>query len=380
MTARGAAPDVAIIGGGIVGAATAAFLADAGMRVTLFERATIAAAASGRNSGVIQHPFDPVLVALYRESLAAYRALESSSEMFRIPAEPAGLLAVGWDDDLAAGLAAEWAAAYPDTRPDLVAGSALRELEPALAPDVIACRIAIGYPVVPAAATTAFAALAEARGATIRTDSDVGLAVTAGAVDGVAINGRIEPAGAVVVAAGPWSPAIVDPSGSWRPIRGIWGVVADVHLANPPRHVLEEIAIDIEPVDGASPAAGTGVDFSLVTANGASSLGSTFMLTQPDPDQFAAPLLERGARFVPEIGMLPIRGLRACARPLALDGRPLIGPVPGLARAFIAAGNGPWGISTGPATARLVADQVLGGGSELPASLDAARFGPIRAG
>jgi glycine/D-amino acid oxidase-like deaminating enzyme len=381
VTARSAAPDVAIIGGGIVGAATAAFLADAGMRVTLFERATIAAAASGRNSGVIQHPFDPVLVGLYRESLAAYRALEfSSGEMFRMPAQPAGLLAVGWDDDHAAGLAAEWAASYPETRPEVVAGPALHELEPALAPDVVACRIAIGYPVVPAAATKAFAALAEERGATILTETDVGLAVTAGVVDGVVIDGRVEPAGAVVVAAGPWSPAIVDPSGAWRPIRGIWGVIADVQLANPPRHVLEEIAIDIEPAEGTPPAAGTGVDFSLVTSHGASSLGSTFLPSEPDPERFAAPLLERGARFVPEIGTVPIRGLRACARPLALDGRPLIGPVPGLARAFIAAGNGPWGISTGPATARLIADQVLGRGSRLPASLDPARFGPVRAG
>ena len=75
MTGRHPAPDVAIVGGGIIGAASAAFLAAAGARVTLYERSEIAAAASGRNSGVIQHPFDPVLVALYRESLALYREL-----------------------------------------------------------------------------------------------------------------------------------------------------------------------------------------------------------------------------------------------------------------------------------------------------------------
>ena len=43
------APDVAIAGGGIVGTALAALLAEAGASVRLYEREAIAAAASGRN-------------------------------------------------------------------------------------------------------------------------------------------------------------------------------------------------------------------------------------------------------------------------------------------------------------------------------------------
>ena len=39
--------DVAIIGGGIVGCAAAAFLAEAGARVDLYEREEVASAASG---------------------------------------------------------------------------------------------------------------------------------------------------------------------------------------------------------------------------------------------------------------------------------------------------------------------------------------------
>jgi glycine/D-amino acid oxidase-like deaminating enzyme len=39
----------------------------------------------------------------------------------------------------------------------------------------------------------------------------------------------------------------------------------------------------------------------------------------------------------------------------------------------VAAGHGPWGISTGPATGRLVADALLGR-AELPAALAASRF------
>ena len=69
------APDVAIVGGGIVGATLALELAGRGLRVVLHERAAVAAGASGRNSGVVWHPTDPVLEALYLETLRRYRAL-----------------------------------------------------------------------------------------------------------------------------------------------------------------------------------------------------------------------------------------------------------------------------------------------------------------
>ena len=62
--------DVVVVGGGIVGVAAAAFLAEAGATVTLVERDGLASGASGANSGIVQHPFDPVLAALYRETSA----------------------------------------------------------------------------------------------------------------------------------------------------------------------------------------------------------------------------------------------------------------------------------------------------------------------
>ena len=114
-----------------------------------------------------------------------------------------------------------------------------------------------------------------------------------------------------------------------------------------------------------------------MTAAGRSSLGSTFLDREPDPDAWVPRLVAHGRRFVPALGEASLGPVRACARPLAADGRPLLGAVPGLPGAFIAAGHGPWGISTGPGSARLVVEAILGHAPAIPAELDVARFGAI---
>jgi D-hydroxyproline dehydrogenase subunit beta len=379
-------PDVVVVGGGIVGAATAAFLADAGAGVVLIEREAIAAGASGRNSGVVQQPLDPVLGALYRDSLGLYRELAAESQgAFTIGVEPAGLMYATLDRDVAARLADDLAAADPLLEARLVEGAAMRELEPALAPGVAACRLPIGFPVEPGSATRAYAAIAERRGVKVVLGAAASVVLHGGRAVGASVDGRVIQAGSVVVAAGPWTPPLVDPTGTWRPIRPLWGVIVDLELERPPRHVLEEAAIDatIEPGDAARSALlddEPRVSFSLVTANGRSALGSTFLDDEPDATSFVLRLVARGARFVPEIGRSPVLSVRCCARPLSHDGRPLIGRVPWIDRLFVAAGHGPWGISTGPGSARLVADLVLGRLVAPPAALDAARFGgPVTA-
>ena len=70
--------------------------------------------------------------------------------------------------------------------------------------------------------------------------------------------------------------------------------------------------------------------------------------------------------------------VRACARPLSADGRPLLGRAPGRDDLYVAAGHGPWGISLGPASARLVADLVLGRATAPLAAFDPARFAARR--
>jgi glycine/D-amino acid oxidase-like deaminating enzyme len=372
-------PDVAVIGGGIVGTATASFLAAAGARVTLYELAGIAAGASGRNSGVVQQPLDAELASLHQETLACFRELGAAVDGgFALPPEPAGLLYVGHDGAAVRAEAEAIRAAQPRLEPEVVDGQALRALEPALAPGLFACRISTGYPIAPAAATRAFAGRARSLGARIVTGSSVEITIDGDRAIGVRAAGITEPAGSVVVAAGPWTPALVDPTGAWRPIRRSWGVVVSVGLVAPPRHVLERAGIGTEPgVAGSTDdeAGDAGVEFSLVTADGSSSVGSTFVETEPEPTAWAPAILRSGARFVPAIGSAPVLGYRSCARPLSGDGRPLVGPVPWLRNAYVAAGHGPWGISTGPASARQIADAVLGRAVTIPPVFDPGRFG-----
>jgi glycine/D-amino acid oxidase-like deaminating enzyme len=389
-TERVSAPDVIIIGGGIVGTAAAAFLAESGARVVLYERAGLASGASGANSGVVQHPFDPVLVPLHDETVTLYLALSEADAGFRLPDEPAGLLYVSRDRATVRRLADSVADSFPALRPEVLDGAALQALEPALAPELAACRVQMGYPIPPSASTYAYATLAERRGAIIRLGREATPEIDSGRVVGVRVAGSFKPASAVLVACGPWSSELVDPSGRWRPIQAQWGVVVETELATPPRHVLEEAQIDevlgagdppSHERDQPAPSAATTTDaamnpqFSLVPAGAVSTVGSTFLEREPDPASWIVPLLVRASSFVPGLADAPIRGVRACARPQTLDGRPLIGSVPGLAGLYVCAGHGPWGISTGPASARLVADLMLGRDAMVSPLLEAERFG-----
>jgi D-hydroxyproline dehydrogenase subunit beta len=360
--------DVAVIGGGIAGCAAAAFLAEGGATVALYEREAIAAGASGRNSGVVQHPMDPVLAPLYEASLELYASLGHG---FELPAEPAGTMLVSGDAAaLAAGFEAA-AARFTDLAPEWLEGPALQQAEPALGPDVYAYRLHTGRPVPPAAATRAWGERARFAGARIIVGADARLARRDGRVHGVQVDGRLEPSGAVVAAAGPWTRDALGAAAGWRPVGPLWGVVAQLTLPAPPRHTLEEAGVEALTAPGGGPSS----LFSIVTAGGVSGVGSTFTAGEPDPAAIAPRLLERGARYVPALADARIEHVRACARPMSADGRPLLGTVPGVDGLYLVTGHGPWGMTLGPASARLVAAAVLGGADRIPPELAAGRFG-----
>ena len=386
-------PDVIVVGGGIVGTSAAAFLAGAGARVLLVERDGLAAGASGANAGAIWHPVDPVLVGLYRASLPLYRELAAASNVFRVDERPVGLLELSGSEADVRAEAEAYAAFYPELAPIVLDPAAVRATEPGAADGLWGCLIDLGYPIAPASGTYAFATLAESRGGVIRAGRAATLALDGDTVTGVSVDGELVPCGTVVAAAGPWTPGLLAPTGFVAPIRPLWGVVVEVEATVPIRHIVEEIdeataaatrAIAsgrrgdaVEPPPAGSPPETPSVEHAhcgIVPTPGVTSAGSTTLAFEPDPAAWIEPILLRASRFLPTLLAAPIRGVRCCPRPLSADGRPLIGRVPGARGLVIAAGHGPWGISTGPASGQLAADLALGGSPTIASELDPARF------
>ncbi|HET6505325.1 MAG TPA: FAD-dependent oxidoreductase [Baekduia sp.] len=358
------APDVAVVGAGIAGCAVAALLAERGAAVAIFERDDVAAAASGRNSGLLQQPLAADLAALHAPSLDLYRETGLA-----LPDDPTGLLFVsdepGGEQALAAALAEE----LPGCAVSALDEAALRQLEPALAPGLVGCLAATGHPVRPASATRAFAERARRAGTSLARGCEVRPVVREGRAVGVVDRaGVVSPAGAVVVAAGPWSARLVDPTGRWAPLLARWGATVELALAAPPRLPIEEAGV------AAGTSGGDALAFSMVTSDGATVLGSSFGAEEPGPP-VAEAVRRHGERFVHGVMDAAVVETRACIRPMSIDGRPILGPVSGVEGLHVLTGHGPWGLSIGPATAALVATALLGGAA-IDASLAAARFGP----
>jgi glycine oxidase len=325
-----------------------------------------------------------VLAPLFHDSLDRYLRLAAEVDgSFRLEAEPAGLLLLNADADAARAQADNLRAAAPELRAEFVDADAVARAEPSLAPGFAACRLETGHPVPPAAATEAWARVARERGVGLQVGTPARPRLDRDRVAGVELaDGRTVMADRVLVAAGPWTPELVDPAGSRPPITRTWGVTVQVRLgADAPRHVVEQDEVDAvnRPARALERAAAAGEDvepeslFSIASAAGISTLGSTFLPVEPDPDAVAALLLRRGASHLPALAGAEVVEVRRCARPQSADGRPFIGRL-GPEGMYVCAGHGPWGISTGPGSAALAVEAIASGSDDaIPAELRAER-------
>ena len=171
MSARAPAPDVAIVGGGIVGTALAAELAGRGVgvravRATRDRRGRLGTQlrrglVSGRPRPRRAVPRDPRALprARRRGPVGAPGRGAGARLPPRRPARPGSSPSAGTRRRLRAQAAAI-AAGNPDFRAAYVGPDDLRRLEPGLADGLAGVRLDIGFPVAPAAACRAFAALA----------------------------------------------------------------------------------------------------------------------------------------------------------------------------------------------------------------------------
>lgn len=382
----------------MVGAACALELAARGASVTLVERDHLAAHASGRNQGLWVLPDDDVNVPMARASLAAYRSFAPDAPLdVGLDDEPVGTVVVALDAREAreAEELVTRARHHGIVVDDISGPADIRDTEPGLTRNVAsAWLVHDGHRLDPGALTVAMALAAASRGAEIRHHLPArALAVRAGTVRGVVTDeGTIE-AATTVVAAGPWSSALLDPVGVHLPIVGARGWLARIEPARP--DLLEHLVVAAGPhaalrdVDGEHPRLPTAGE---LIADGTApsvigsllhphrdgrtiTVGSTrqaWVTPEPPEERIVEQLLEIAVGLVPAVADASVHSAWWGVRPLTPDERPMIGAVrEGL---HVATGHGSEGVILGAGTAQLVAAQLAGE----PAPFDPAIYEPLR--
>lgn len=351
-------PDVAIVGGGVIGGAIALELARRGLAVTLLESGRIGRGASRAAAGVLAPDYgahdNPRLAALAADSLALWpdwaEALERESGV-GLNYRRDGLLHV-WVDPSAPGLPPDLATEPPPPEVGERIGPAeVRKLEPSLTGPIAGGVLARSDAHVdnPRLAP-ALARAAGDRGVRVRTGTPVvELLIESNRCLGVRAAGgeRIE-AGAVVIAAGVWSGAVAASTGIAMPMEPWRGqMLAFEADARPLRRSVfcGELVLVPRPY-------------------GPLVVGTTLERAGFDPRVTLgglAQILARAERVAPGLANLTLAKSWAGLRPGTPDGLPYLGPVPGLAGLHVATGHGRKGIILAPITARLMTRLIADG-------------------
>jgi D-hydroxyproline dehydrogenase subunit beta len=382
--------DAVVVGGGVIGAACALTLARDGAAVRLIERSELAAGASGGNNGLVISPTDPGLVPMAEATLGLYKEVSEEAPVpIRMDPDPIGFLVLAGNDEAerASGRAEADAARACGVAVEHVEGSRLRDLEPAVAPDLAeGWLLEDGRRLDPAALTVSLALLAEGEGAEVRRHLTVrSLRAAGGRIRGVLTDEGPLDADVVVVAAGPDSGALLRPVGSDLPSIGARGWL--VHMgaaAAGPRRIVERAGwhplpdqealppprMDALAGGGRGPDVGTlvhpSVDGSFLAG------GSRQGAAEPEDPAVPAAIARLAVELLPALADAPVLGSWWGIRPMSPDGRPMVGFVgEGL---LVATGHGSQGVILGGGTGMLVA--ALASGRKAP--FDPSPFDPGR--
>ena len=361
--------DVAVVGGGVVGCATAYYLAGEGLSVTVVERDSVASHASGFAYGgltpVMGIFIDDPLVPLsaYADDVHAELA-ESLPELTGVDTEyrakPSLMLATRADEVPAIREHYDWLSEHHSGNIGWLEQSELREAEPRLSPDIPAGMFTdLSHEVEPYKFTLALAQAAESRGAEFRNSEVTGLTLNGGGgVETVVLGDDEIAVHDVVLAMGPWS----GDAGAWTgidvPIGPLKGQI--LRLAAPG----DPLALSLS---WSGNYATTKPDGLLWAGTTEEEVGFDENPSAEGRDQIMASLV----KVLPYLADARLAQHTACLRPVAPDGLPIIGPVPNVPGAWLASGTGRKGILLGPGVGRVVADMIIGKTPEV----DVARLG-----
>jgi glycine oxidase len=345
-------PDVLVVGGGIVGVATAVACLRAGLgSVALVERQRLGAGASGGAAGLLipeaHQGTDPEpLVALGRSSLSMWRELEGAWP------GGVGLTELDW-----LGLEPHPPGFAPAPTPDTerLDPGAVRQLVPGLARPVAGVLIRHQARVNPlravarlAARLPAVATGVEALGATVRGDRIVAVSTSAG---------EVHPGAVVFATGGPPALDGLEVPVPWRLVKG---------------HLLAAEPGPVRLPGAVAPLATQLEDGRLISAG---TLDPEDASPDPRPEVISSVWSDLRAAF-PDLDGHRLSHRWCCFRPMHPDGLAVIDRLPGLANAWITSGHYRTGILMAPATGQALARWVATGRRPAEvAGFGLARFG-----
>ncbi len=362
-----------VVGAGVIGASCAYHLAVAGVRVHLCDRAFVGSGSSGACEGNVL-AWDKELE---RELPLALRSAELWAELAeRLPDDfeydrKGSVVVAETEAELRASAERAQLLATLGVHGEVLDADGLRREEPYAAHDLPG---GVLYPgdaqLEPRLATAALVRAAVAAGATLTLDRSIDRLTRArdGRVTGVETSaGRIA-AGAVVVAAGVWTPALLETARLSVPVTPRKGQI--VVLERSPvrfrRKLSEAGYVAAVEADHAALQIAMVVES---TVSGTALLGSSRQHVGFDREvdlSVAGAIARRAARFFPVLR--DARALRVYAglRPLTPDHVPIVGPFAEAPNLCVATGHEGAGIGLAPATGELVAAWHTGAESPLP--------------
>lgn len=355
--------NVVICGAGVIGAATAYYLAQRGVTATVIERSGVACAASGKAGGFLAldwcdgSPVGP----LARKSFALHAALArtlGSDYGYR----PMTTLAM-----VASPHGIEGAT---HQRP-----AALAWLDGQCAPYRVLGTPSTTAQVHPEKFTRALLEAAIAQGARLQIGCVDGVEVHNGCMRGVYVDGTLLPADAVVIAMGPWSGI----AAQWLPLPAVTGLKGHSITLRPAADIpAQALFVDYRTASGEQlePEVYPRPDGEvyLCGLSDSTTLPERPEWVQPRPDAGAI-LQAIAATLSSSLADLQPQRVQACYRPITADGVPLLGNVPGVRGAYIATGHSCWGILNAPASGLAMAELLIDGAAH---SVDLTAFDPQR--
>jgi glycine oxidase len=344
---------VLVVGGGIIGCATAYELAKAGCQVTVFERSTLGAEASSAAAGLLAPLGESTDTNFARLALASWRLYP---DVVRELEDRTGIdveyVTRGTIYPMSATQTRRDAEAWAVNKEfgvEVLEGSDVHALEPALSPKIRHAIFVRGdHWLNNQRLVLAYAQAAAAAGVELSTGCNVSRLVIEGdRVRAVVTEGERIEGDAVLLAAGAWSSELMAPLGAplrIEPRRG--QMIALAHVPPVLTYCVHGEAY-MAPRPSGELVVGATVERAgfqrAVTAEG------------------IAGLLRAAIELVPSLRELPIARTWCGFRPWAPDSLPVLGPWPGVEGLFVATGHFRNGILLAPITARVMTEWITGG-------------------